>query len=136
MPSLPKALYFLYTDGSCQPNPGSGGWAYVILNANYKPLRFKAGRVNKTTNNRMELQAVIEGLKEIPEGSMVTIYTDSELITKYNSKGYGKKNRDLVNKLIALNTIYDIEYVWIKGHDGNYWNEFVDDLAGQARNHS
>ncbi len=92
----------------------------------------------------MELKAVIEALEGIKELAKpfdrFKILTDSTLITKYNQHGQGRKNRDLVDKLVQLNKHYKslqvhIEYIWIKGHSGIKWNEFVDDLAGVARLH-
>lgn len=132
-------IYNIYTDGSCSPNPGRGGWAYVVVGQGYQ-----SGAVYNTTNNRMELRAVIQALKDYKDffktSDKIEIFTDSILITKWNSVGKGKKNRDMVDELIQLNNHYkslnvSVIYTWIKGHSGIQWNEFVDDLAGSARIH-
>lgn len=134
-------IYQVYTDGSCAPNPGRGGWAYVIVYPSGY-IDTNSGAVFKTTNNRMELRAVLEVLKSgkniFKSWDKIRLYTDSNLIVQYNSRGQGKKNRDMVDELIELNTYYkslniDVEYVWIKGHSNIEWNEFVDNLALEAR---
>lgn len=131
----------VYTDGSCHPNPnGTGGWAYVIL-INQNNIIINKGQVKKTTNNRMELQAVIEALNEAKNHlghSYIEIKTDSQLITKYNSKGRGKKNLDLVKQIVELNQFFkdkkiEVTYTWIKGHSNIQYNELANDLANLAR---
>ncbi len=137
----------IYTDGSCSPNPGKGGWAYVILDENQQVISSNSGSSRKTTNNRMELKAIIEALRSVTsvysngrtlfnpktEALDITVYTDSKLVIQFNSKGLGKKNRELVKKLISFNTIHKINYQWVKAHNGDKWNEFVDSLAQEAR---
>lgn len=137
-------IYNIYTDGSCAPNPGRGGWAYIILYLGQyqEQSKINSGAVFNTTNNRMELRAVLQALRdmkyEFKSWDKIKIYTDSILITKWNSEGRGKKNRDMVDELVEFNRHFkslnvQIEYIWVKGHSGIRWNEFVDDLAGSAR---
>lgn len=125
--------YYIYTDGSCVPNPGKGSWAYVILDKNHNLITENSDKYKETTNNRMELIAVIRALQSIKTPSKIRIYTDSQLITKFNSKGKGKKNRDLIEQLMLLNKFHKVSYQWIKGHNGNKWNVYVDTLAANTR---
>ena len=142
----------VYTDGGCSGNPGPGGWAYVIKNGNLPgdaaPLE-NWGAEKSTTNNRMELQAVIAALERISrtdKGSRITIYTDSQYVQKgitvwikdWKSRGWktsGKKpvkNQDLWQRLSALTEGLPITWVWVKGHAGNKYNELCDFLTQKA----
>ena len=133
----------VYTDGACLGNPGPGGWASIIIKINTGERKKKTGSEIVTTNNRMELTAVIESLKDIPNDSKIVIYTDSKYVIngiemwilkwkKNNWLGANKKsvkNKDLwlvLDKLVK--NIY-IEWNWVKGHSGNVINEEVDELA-------
>ena len=136
----------IYTDGSCLKNPGSGGWAAIINNdGNIKKI---SGNEKETTNNRMELLAPINALKEIDSNSQVIIYTDSqyvklgitEWINKWinnnwqTSKKENVKNKDLWIELYNLNKSLDVKWNWVKAHAGNIMNEKVDLLAKKAAN--
>jgi ribonuclease HI len=136
----------IYTDGSCLTNPGSGGWAAIINNdGNIKKI---SGNEKETTNNRMELLAPINALKEIDCNSQVIIYTDSqyvklgitEWINKWitnnwqTSKKENVKNKDLWIELYNLNKSLDVKWNWVKAHAGNPMNEEVDLLAKKAAN--
>jgi ribonuclease HI len=137
----------IYTDGSCYPNPGDGGWAYVILNEDQQVISSMSGSNRNTTNNRMELKAIIEALRSVSSrysngrvlfdpntpALNITVFTDSKLVTEFNSKGKGKKNKKLIKKLISFNTMHNISYQWVKSHNGDKWNEFVDEMAAEAR---
>lgn len=132
---------YLYTDGSCSGNPGPGGYAALIIDNN-KEHEIK-GFHPDTTNNRMELMAVIEGLKEIKKGSQVKLISDSNYVIKgleewvenWKKRGWKTasnkpvKNRDLWKELEKLADSYSIEYVKVKGHSGHDYNERVDSLA-------
>ena len=134
----------IYTDGSCLENPGNGGWAAIINNdGNIEKI---SGNEKNTTNNRMELLATINALKQIESNKQIKIYTDSqyvklgitEWINKWiknnwqTSKKEDVKNKDLWLKLYNLNNSLNIEWNWIKAHSGNALNEEVDLLAKKA----
>ena len=134
----------IYTDGSCLENPGNGGWAAIInVNGSIKKI---SGSEKKTTNNRMELMAPINALKNIGPGENINIYTDSQYVklgitewintwVKNNwrtSKKEEVKNKDLWIELYDLNNSLNIKWNWIKAHSGNVLNEEVDLLAKKA----
>ncbi|WP_224784688.1 ribonuclease HI [Marinihelvus fidelis] len=131
----------LYTDGACSGNPGPGGWgALLIWGEHRKELN---GGEAATTNNRMELRAVIEGLKAITRREPVTIYTDSTYVMKgvtewmrgWKARGWKTasrqpvKNRDLWEALDAALQGHDVSWTWVKGHAGDPGNERADELA-------
>ena len=136
----------IYTDGSCLTNPGNGGWAAIINENNEKKII--SGNEKNTTNNRMELLAPINALKRIKSGSKIKIYTDSQYvkngITEWintwlnndwkTSKKEDVKNKDLWIELYNLTKFLDIQWIWVKAHDGNPLNEEVDLLAKRAAN--
>ncbi len=136
----------IYTDGSCLTNPGSGGWAAIINENNKKKII--SGNEKNTTNNRMELLAPINALKRIKSGPKIKIYTDSQYvkngITEWintwlsndwkTSKKEDVKNKDLWIELYNLTKFLDIQWIWVKAHDGNPLNEEVDLLAKRAAN--
>ena len=134
----------IYTDGACRGNPGSGGWGCIIFeNGNEKEIR---GYKAQTTNNRMELTAVIEALKSTTVDSSIVIYTDSKYvmdginqwIVKWKKNGWMTaakktvKNKDLWLLLDKLICSRKINWVWVKGHAGNQGNERADYLANLA----
>ena len=135
------SLIKIYTDGACSGNPGPGGWGVFIENSgNVTEL---SGRDENTTNNRMELKAVIEALKFFTINSELTIHTDSKYVMdgasrwiinwkKNNWKTAQKKdvkNKDLWIELDNLLNYHDVSWVWVKGHDCIYGNERADYLA-------
>jgi len=142
--SLPRVI--IYTDGSCSPNPGPGGWGVVMLPEKGKK-RELSGKVAETTNNRMELQAALEALQALPKASEVQIVTDS----KYVQNGINKwivnwrknnwqtaekeavKNRDLWEALDREIKRHDVQWQWVKGHANDLYNERADSLAVAAR---
>lgn len=138
-------LVEIYTDGSSRGNPGPGGLG-VVLRANGKEKRLSKG-FKKTTNNRMELLAVIIGLSALKkEGIDVIIYSDSKYVVDSVTKGWvfnwskkadfgGKKNPDLWKKFLQLYPKFNIRFVWIKGHADNYFNNICDQLATVAADH-
>ena len=136
----------IYTDGSCLNNPGNGGWA-AIISENDK-IKKISGNEKNTTNNRMELLAPINALKGIKSGSEIKIFTDSQYVKngitdwinlwlsnnwKTSKKEY-VKNKDLWIELYNLNKSLNIQWNWVKAHDGNPLNEEVDLLAKKAAN--
>ena len=136
----------IFTDGSCLTNPGNGGWAAIINENNEKKII--SGNEKNTTNNRMELLAPINALRAIKAGSKIKIYTDSQYlkngITEWintwlnnnwkTSKKEDVKNKDLWIELYNLTRFLDIQWIWVKAHDGNLLNEEVDLLAKRAAN--
>lgn len=132
----------IYTDGACSGNPGPGGWgAILIYNAVEKEL---SGGEPETTNNRMELTAVLEGLRALKEPCEVTLTTDSKYVCDAVNKGWvfswkrnnwkkaDKKpalNVDLWEKLLTELDHHKVEFVWVKGHNGHKYNERCDELA-------
>ena len=136
----------IYTDGSCLENPGNGGWA-AIINDNGKINKISGSEKN-TTNNRMELMATINALKNMEPKYEIEIYTDSKYVklgitewinnwVKNNwqtSKKESVKNKDLWLDLYNLNKSLNIKWIWVKAHAGNQLNEEVDLLAKKAAN--
>ena len=136
----------IYTDGSCLENPGKGGWAAIINdNGNIKKI---SGNEKNTTNNRMELMAPINALKDIDPKNQIEIYTDSKYvklgITEWintwiknswkTSKKENVKNKDLWLKLYNLDKSLNVKWNWVKAHAGDALNEEVDLLAKKAAN--
>jgi ribonuclease HI len=134
----------IYTDGACQGNPGPGGWGALLR---YKETEKEIAGFNPaTTNNRMELQAAIEGLKSLKRPMKVDIFTDSQYvrdgITKWMfqwkknnwrlSNNKPVKNQDLWEALDALVKTQDVTWHWVRGHSGHPENERADALARQA----
>ena len=134
----------LFTDGACKGNPGLGGWGVLIKNS--KILNELKGIQQQTTNNRMELIAVIEGLKSIQENAHIEITTDSmyvnnginQWIDNWKNNGWKTaakkpvKNKDLWQELDELVQNYSIKWLWVKGHSGHPGNERADQLANEA----
>ena len=132
----------LYTDGAARGNPGRGGYGAVLIYGNHKKELSKGFK--HTTNNRMELWAIIAGLESITKRELpVTIYSDSQYVVNSINKGWlntwmktnfkgGKKNPDLWKKYYALANDFDINIVWVKGHADNEFNNRCDELATAA----
>jgi ribonuclease HI len=134
----------IYTDGACSGNPGPGGWGAYIDNAGV--VTELSGREEDTTNNRMELKAVIEALNSFTNKTNLNLYTDSKYVMDGSSKWIENwkkngwktaqkkavKNQDLWIELDKLIHFHQIHWVWVKGHDGNLGNERADYLATSA----
>lgn len=132
----------LFTDGACSGNPGPGGWGAILrYNGVEKEL---SGGEKDTTNNRMELTAVIMGLKALKEPCKVTLTTDSKYVSDGISKGWAQSwknngwrkadkkpalNPDLWDELLNLLNLHEVEINWVKGHAGHPENERCDELA-------
>ena len=120
----------LYTDGSCIGNPGPGGWASIIIINDVKTTL--SGSDEETTNNKMEITAVIKGLEQFPENSSVKIFTDSEYVINTMTKNWKRNtNLDLWNRLDSLVINRTIEWNWVKGHSGNKLNDEADLIANR-----
>ena len=139
-----KSAIDIYTDGACKGNPGPGGWgAYLISGAHEKEI---FGGEAETTNNRMELTAVIEALRMLKNPSKIRLFIDSQYVKNginlwiSNWKRTGcktsnkkpVKNVDLWMVLDELVPRHEIEWIWVKGHAGNLGNERADDLANRG----
>ena len=134
----------IYTDGACSGNPGPGGWGAILL---YKGVEKElSGGERDTTNNRMELTAVIRALALLKEPCAVTVYTDSQYISKALTEGWlkkwkaanftkkgGLKNADLWRELDALLMRHEVRFVWVKGHADNEYNNRCDKMAVRER---
>ena len=140
-----KSLVYIFSDGACSGNPGPGGWGTILRCGDYE--KELSGSEENTTNNRMELTAVIEGLKALKRSCKVEICTDSKYvfdgITKgwalsWRAKGWIKSdkkpalNPDLWDVLLNELQKHDYSFVWIKGHNGHTENERCDSLAVNA----
>ena len=138
------AVVDIYTDGACRGNPGPGGWGALLLLGEHE--RELSGAEANTTNNRMELTAVIRALEALKRPVKARIYTDSQYVRQgvlewmpqWKKRGWKTadrkpvKNQDLWQALDALCPTHELEWHWVKGHSGNPGNERVDALANRA----
>ncbi len=138
--SLPTIT--IYTDGACNPNPGPGGWAAILLRPDSAPQEL-CGAAAQTTNNQMEMQAVLGALRNLPEPHQITLYTDSKYLRQgitewlpvWEQRGWrtstkqAVKNQALWRELAAEIKRHRLDWRWVKGHAGNRWNERADELA-------
>ncbi len=130
----------IFTDGACSGNPGPGGWG-VLLRYNGVEKELSGGE-KETTNNRMEMMAVIQGLSALKKPSTVKLYTDSQYVQKgvtewmkgWKAKGWPSriKNQDLWLRIDEVMQPHKIQFIWVRGHDGHIENERVDKLAVAA----
>ena len=130
----------IYTDGAAKGNPGNGGYGVVLLAG--KHIKKLAQGFQLTTNNRMELMAVIIGLETLKKRCEVTIYSDSKYVVDavekrwvfgWQKKGFkDKKNPDLWKRFLSVYKNHDVKFIWVKGHSGNKYNEICDQLAVKA----
>ena len=136
----------LFTDGACSGNPGPGGWAFILYHTPSGKRMESSGGEAETTNNRMELRAVVEGLSALKRSTSIRIVSDSSYVLNGLSKwmkswkanGWRRrekgrlaevKNLDLWQKLDELVALHDVDFEWIKGHAGHPENERCDELA-------
>ena len=142
----------IYTDGGCSGNPGPGGWAYVMVQETFQGGQIIAqnkGAEKETTNNRMELTAVIEALRALKTMNVprqIGIYTDSQYVQKgitewihiwkrnawRTSDKTPVKNQDLWTELDSLAGEFHVTWEWVRGHAGNEYNEFCDRMTQEA----
>jgi len=138
---MTKPKITIYTDGAARGNPGPGGYGVVLLSGEHR--KEISGGFNHTTNNRMELLAVIVALETLKfAGSDVTIYTDSRYVADAVNKGWlfnwvkkrfkDKKNPDLWLRFLEIYKKHSVKFVWVKGHANNPLNEHCDELAVAA----
>ena len=120
----------IYTDGSCCPNPGKGGWGYIAVFKNYDI--YGNGREQYTTNNVMEMKAVIEALKEFSGDFNFHIYSDSKYVINCAEGLWKRKaNTELWKEYDIYSKGKNIRFTWVKCHNGDHYNELVDKLARQ-----
>lgn len=135
----------IYTDGACSGNPGPGGWGAILIYGGHK--KEMSGSAENTTNNRMELQAAIEALRALKQPCKVKLYSDSAYLVNCfqqgwhkswikngwkNSKNQPVENQDLWKELLALTEVHQVEFVKVKGHADNAYNNRCDELATGA----
>ena len=138
----------IYTDGACSGNPGPGGWGAILVYQSHEK-ELSGGEAN-TTNNRMELTAVISALSVLKEPCKVRLMTDSKYVSDAITLGWAEAwrrnnwiksdkkpalNSDLWEKLLELLEAHDVEFIWIKGHAGHSYNERCDRLAVAQTEH-
>ena len=136
----------IYTDGACSGNPGPGGWAAILMPESRPPTELSGG-YQRTTNNRMELMAVIRGLESLPPGSEVTVRSDSTYVVNGITKGWAAKwqkngwmrnakdpaiNPDLWEQLLKLCVKHKVKLEWVRGHSKDPLNNRADELAVAA----
>ena len=121
-------MIHIYTDGSCLGNPGPGGWGAVIVEKN-NTIEI-CGKEIDTTNNRMEISAVIMGLEYTKEYQRIKIFSDSQYVINTMTKNWKRKaNIDLWEKLDELVSKREVLWEWVRGHEGNFYNEKAHNLA-------
>lgn len=137
-------IIHIYSDGACKGNPGAGGWGALLVSGGHRK-EISGGEAN-TTNNRMEMTAVIRALESLKRPSTVEVHTDSQYVQKGISEwmagwkrrnwrtadGKPVKNQDLWLQLDALSQLHRIEWKWVRGHAGHPENERADALANQG----
>jgi len=139
---MPDESVTIYTDGACSGNPGPGGWGAILVSGGRE--KELSGGEPRTTNNRMELTAVIEGLSALKRPCNVKLVTDSKYVVDAIEKGWALRwqkngwmrspkekalNPDLWEKLLSLLKIHKVSFQWVKGHAGHPYNERCDALA-------
>ena len=141
--TIDKSEVSIYTDGGCEPNPGVGGWAAILVHDRRE--KELSGGAQETTNNRMEMTAAIQALSSLKHPCVIHIYTDSQYLKngitqwmknwKRNNWKTGSgpvKNKDLWLELDDLVQHHDVHWEWVKGHAGHHYNERCDELASEA----
>ncbi len=135
---------YIYSDGACKGNPGVGGWGALMVSAGHRTEIY--GGERDTTNNRMEMTAVIRALEQLKRPSTVEVHTDSQYVQKgisewmpgwkrrnwRTAEGKPVKNQDLWQQLDTLSQQHAIEWKWVRGHAGHPENERADALANQG----
>ena len=138
-------IILVWTDGACSGNPGNGGWGVLIKYIDGKAIQLSGSEIN-TTNNRMEMLAVIEGLKYLKNYTNIIVHTDSKYVmdgitnwihtwktnNRKNSQKKDVKNKDLWQELENISSNFKIKWKWVKGHSGIEENDIADLLATNA----
>lgn len=143
---MPRPHVQLFTDGACSGNPGPGGWAFILKQPATGREIERSGGEKETTNNRMELRAVIEGLSALKRPSIVELFSDSQYVLNglnewldaWKRRGWRTaakmpvKNQELWMRLDELRGVHELRFHWIEGHAGHPENERCDELAVAA----
>lgn len=131
----------VYTDGACEPNPGVGGYCAVIFNTgDITPSIIIKGGEKRTTNNRMEIMGILETLRFFKDPVNITFFSDSQYVCnsinlwleKWKRRGEIKANMDLWNEIWEFKKKHRFSATWIKGHNGNFYNEYADSISMEA----
>ena len=145
---MSKSSVIIYTDGACSPNPGIGGWGAVLISNEHKLRTEISGSEVSSTNNRMEITAVIKAFEVLKKPCKVDLYTDSTYVKNAFEKNWIKNwqkngwkiknkkpvaNKDLWIRLLDVSQNHEISWHWVKGHSNNTENDRCDELAVQAR---
>lgn len=135
----------IYTDGACSGNPGPGGWGAILMYGSHR--KEVSGANPETTNNRMEITAVIEALRQLKQPCSVKVYSDSAYVVNCfnqrwingwqkngwkNSRNEPVENQDLWRELLEMMKVHQVEYIKVKGHSDNEFNNRCDELAREA----
>ena len=148
-PNAPRSSVHLYTDGACSGNPGPGGWGFILRHPTTGKEMQQSGAERETTNNRMELTAVVRGLEALKKPCRVELFTDSvyvgkgltEWMPKWKANGWRRregrdfkpiKNEDLWRRLDELISLHQLKYTRVAGHSGHPENDRCDQLAVAA----
>ena len=127
---MSKPFVIIYTDGACSPNPGIGGWGAVLISNQHNLRNELSGAEIDSTNNRMEMTAVIKGLEAVDASANVLISSDSTYVINTMTKGWKRKaNQDLWDQLDRLIGSRNVSWRWVRGHNGDRGNELADALA-------
>jgi ribonuclease HI len=132
MAANPSSLWIAYADGSCLGNPGRGGWGVLLIDPD-GTTRELAGADPSTTNNRMEITAAIEALRNLAPGAPIKLYSDSQYVIKTMTLGWKRReNLDLWKILDEETQRHRVQWEWVRGHSGDPRNERADELARSA----
>ena len=140
-------MYGIWTDGACEPNPGRGGWGFLILDEVGRVVQEGCGGEPATTNNRMEMKAILMALRVVPDRSKAVVFSDSRYCVNgltiwrkgWKRRDWRKKdgapmpNRDLWLELEAETARVNASFLWVRGHNGDPGNERADALADRGR---
>jgi ribonuclease HI len=141
-----NSAVMVYTDGGCEKAGGLGAWAFVVVDADDNPVAQNCGVEDSTTNNRMEMLAVIRALEMVEIGRSIVVTSDSQYVVKGISEwikkwkrngwktfnGNGVINQDLWERMDALVQLHDVSFEHVKGHNGHKWNEICDQMCTTA----
>lgn len=145
---MSKTSVIIYTDGACAPNPGVGGWGAILISNEHNLRTELSGSELYSTNNRMEITAVIKALEALKKSCIVDLYTDSTYVKNafekkwlinWKNNGWKSKNRkpiankDLWLRLLEVSQKHEVSWHWVKGHSNNLENNRCDELAVSAR---